>query len=264
MKLVPHIGFGQVWHTRLRPRPHRFVYPTFFLMLPMRSLRADATLARPLAWNSPGALAFHDKDHGDGRGAEQGGALAWIEALLEAEGLRDVDGEVWLQCYPRVFGYSFKPVSFWYCHRADGSLSAIVAEVNNTFGEKHAYLLEKPAFGVELGIRKRFHVSPFCPVEGHYRFEFQREGPDAMGWSHVRIDYHDDHGPLVLTGMAGALEPLTVASRRQALWRYPLLTFAVIARIHWQALVLWCKHAPYHRKPSPPITPVSRSQTPGL
>jgi uncharacterized protein len=263
MMLGPRIGFGKVWHTRLRPKRHRFVYPTFFLMLPMRALAGASSLAGALAWNSPGALAFYDADHGDGRGPENGGSLAWLEAVLRDEGIDDADGEIWLQCYPRVFGYSFKPVSFWYCHRADGSLSAILAEVSNTFGEQHVYLLEKPAFGRQIGVRKSFHVSPFCPVEGHYRFEFQREGEAGLSAAHVRIDYHDSKGPLVLTGIAGEMEPLTQGARRRALWRYPLLTLAVIARIHWQALLLWCKHAPYHSKPHPPTKPVTRSQTPG-
>ncbi len=263
MTLGPYIGFGKVWHTRLRPKRHRFVYPTYFLMLPMRALASKPALAGALAWNTAGALAFYDADHGDGRSPENGGSLAWLDALLRDEGIDDADGEIWLQCYPRVFGYSFKPVSFWYCHRADGSLSAILAEVSNTFGERHVYLLDKPAFGIELGVQKSFHVSPFCPVEGRYRFEFQREGEAGLGAAHVRIDYHDDKGPLVLTGMAGVLEPLTQHARRRALWRYPLLTLAVIGRIHWQALLLWRKRAPYYPKPYPPTKPVTRSQTPG-
>ena len=129
------IGFGHVWHRRLRPVEHAFRYPSYFLMLPMRSLRSqpDAILRR----NRRGWLSFHDCDHGDG-GTD---ALAWFEQLLHSEGIEDADGEVWLHTFPRVLGYAFKPVSFWYAHRADGSLAAVLAEVNNTFGERHAYLL---------------------------------------------------------------------------------------------------------------------------
>ncbi|MBS0495510.1 MAG: DUF1365 domain-containing protein [Proteobacteria bacterium] len=258
---VPHIGFGHVWHTRLRPRRHRFIVPTFFLLLPMRTLRERPEAAGVLALNRAGALSFRDTDHGGGKGPQHGGALAWLEALLQAEGVTDAQGEIWLQCYPRVLGYSFKPVSFWYCHRIDGSLRAIVAEVNNTFGERHAYLLDRPRYGQELRARKAFHVSPFCADDGGYRFEFCRGGTDGLQSTRVRIDYHDAEGPVLLTGIAGRLEPLTAASRRRALWRYPLLTLGVMARILWNALLLWLKQVPFHTKPQAPASPVSRSSS---
>jgi DUF1365 family protein len=104
-------------------------------------------------------------------------------------------------------------------------------------------------------------VSPFCAVEGGYRFEFRRSGPEGLGSARVRIDYHDAEGPVLLTGMAGRLEPLTAASRRRALWRYPLLTLGVMARILWNALLLWLKHVPFHAKPAAPVLPVSRSSS---
>lgn len=256
---VPLIGFGHVRHMRLRPRTHRFVYPTFFLMLPMRTLHKRPEAAGILALNRLGLLGFRDTDHGDRRGLEQGGALAWLDELLNRQGVTDAQGEVWLQCYPRVLGYSFRPVSFWYCHRVDGSLRAIVAEVNNTFGERHAYVLDQPAYGRELQVDKVFHVSPFCPVEGGYRFEFRRSGAEGLKAVAVRLDYHDSQGPLILTGIGGRLEPLTAASRRHALFHYPLMTIAVIVRIHWHALQLWLKHVPFHTKPTPPADSVTRS-----
>ena len=259
---VAQIGFGQVWHTRLRPRRHRFVVPTFFLLLPMRTLRAQPAAAGALAMNRRGALAFRDSDHGDGRPASAGGALAWLEELLQREGIEDTDGEIWLHCYPRVLGYSFKPVSFWYCHRRDGSLRAVLAEVNNTFGERHAYLLDPADWGAPLQARKVFHVSPFCPVEGSYRFQFQRSGTPGRATTRVRIDYHDADGPLLLTGIGGRLQPLDAAARRHALWRYPLLSLGVMARIHWHALLLWVKRAPLHAKPQPPAHGVTRSFLP--
>ena len=259
---VPHIGFGHVWHTRLRPRRHQFSYPTFFLLLPMRTLRDHPEAAGVLAWNRAGALAFRDTDHGDSRGPAQGGSLAWLEEILHSEGIADAQGEIWLHCYPRVLGYSFKPVSFWYCHRIDGSLRAIVAEVNNTFGERHAYVLDAPCYGQEVQARKVFHVSPFCPVEGDYRFEFLRTGAQGLQSTRVRIDYHDAQGPVLLTGVGGQLQPLDRASRHHALWHYKLMTLATIIRIHWHALRLALKRVPFHGKPPPPANAVSHSSPP--
>lgn len=253
---IAQIGNGVVHHRRLRPVEHAFEYRTYFLMLPMRSLKSAPCPA--LNRNRMGALSFHDRDHGEG-GED---ALAWLDALLAAEGITDADGEVWLQCYPRVLGYAFKPVSFWYCERVDGSLAAVVVEVNNTFGERHFYLLagESVAFGRELLARKVFHVSPFCAVDGGYRFRFMRSRASASEAARcvARIDHHDAAGALLHTSLSGRLEPLTSRSARKSLLATPLMTFGVIARIHWQALRLWLKRVPFFRKPTPPSAAVSR------
>lgn len=260
---VPQIGFGQVRHTRLAPVRNAFVYGNYFLMLPLRSLQAHGSGA--LARNRFAPLSFFDADHGDGRGPGRGGALAWMDALLAAEGIGSTrsdthtdpaDGEVWLHCYPRVLGHTFKPVSFWYCHRRDGSLRAIVVEVNNTFGERHCYLLDHPQFGVEQSADKVFHVSPFAPVEGGYRFRFMFT-PDR---SHTvaRIDFDDANGPLLETSVSGLLTPLNRQSVRRAIWRYPAMTVGVVLRIHWQAFRLMCKKTPFFGKPLPPTTFTTR------
>ena len=243
------IGFGQVRHARLKPRHHAFAYPTYFLLLPMRSLKANGPGA--LARNRRAPLSFYDTDHGDGRSSANGGALGWLDELLSREGIDDALGEVWLHCYPRVLGFTFKPVSFWYCHRSDGSLRAVLVEVNNTFGERHCYLLDAPKYGVEQRATKVFHVSPFCPVEGGYRFRFMLT-PDHRR-TVARVDFDDASGPLIETSVSGALEPLNAASTRRALLRYPAMTLAVVLRIHWQALKLLVKKAPFFRKPAPPV-----------
>lgn len=255
---APLIGFGQVRHTRLRPRRHAFAYRSYFLMLPMRSLRAWPQSHAGLAVNRAGAISFHDADHGDGRSPEDGGALAWIDEMLRSEGIHDAEGEVWLHCYPRVLGYAFKPVSFWYCHRSDGSLRAIVVEVNNTFGERHCYLLDAPRYGAELHADKVFHVSPFCESSGSYRFVFLRGARGESDRCLVRVDHHDAAGPLLQTSVSGELLPVGPQTLRRALWAYPAMSLAVIVHIHWQALRLWLKRVPLRSKPAPPANFVSR------
>ena len=259
---MPMLGIGEVRHARLRPAPNAFVYPTFFLLLPMRTLRARPSEA--LVRNRFGLVTFHDADHGDGRAD----ALAWLEELLGEEGIADAHGEVWLQCYPRILGHTFKPVSFWYCHRDDGSLAAVVVEVNNTFGERHCYLLRGPgvAFGREVRVTKEFHVSPFCQVAGDYRFRFMRTGlhpRDDPARSKrqrtvARIDHHDEQGLLLQTSVSGELRLLSRGQAGAAFLRWPLLTLHVVARIHWQALKLWAKRVPLVRKPAPPQSLVTR------
>jgi DUF1365 family protein len=250
---MPLLGRGTVRHARLRPRRHVFSYPTYFLLLPMRQLRTQPAAA--LARNRFAPVSFHDRDHGDGRAD----ALAWLEELLAREGIREADGEIWLHCYPRVLGYAFKPVSFWYCHRRDGSLAAIVVEVNNTFGERHCYLLAGDiAWGRELQATKVFHVSPFCRVEGRYRFRFLRTQREGVQRTVVSIDHDDDSGPLLRTSVSGHLERLTPGGVRRAFFGMPLMTLGIIARIHWHALQLWIKRVPWQRKPLPPAAFTSR------
>ena len=255
---TPLLGSGPVRHRRLRPVGHAFRYDAMFLLLPMRSIaREPHRLAIPR--NRFGALSFHDGDHGDGRSD----CLSWLQDLLAAQGIDDADGEIWLQTFPRVWGYAFKPVSLWYCERADGSLRCAVAEVNNTFGERHAYLLQPPApgapmtWGAEYQAAKRFHVSPFCRVEGSYRFRFLRKADRLV----LRIDHDDADGPLLQTSISGALRPLTRAAAWRALVRHPMHSLGVIARIHWQALRLWGKRVPVHRKPPAPDLFVTRTPT---
>jgi DUF1365 family protein len=130
-------------------------------------------------------------------------------------------------------------------------LRAIVVEVNNTFGERHCYVLDTPAWGHELQARKAFHVSPFCKIEGGYRFRFLfSAGRDRTV---VRIDHDDTRGPLLRTSVSGTLRPATAAALRGVLWRFPLLTLGIVARIHWQGLLLWLARVPVipHRPAHP-------------
>ncbi len=256
------IATGEVRHTRHRPRRNAFRYPAYFLRLPMR--RLDAALAghRCLSHNRFNLLSFHDADHGDRRPLP---LVTWIDGLLGDAGVHDADGELWLHTFPRVLGYAFKPVSFWFCERRDGTLRAVVCEINNTFGERHCYVLAHPdgrsiAGGEALSARKTFHVSPFCAVRGHYRFRFL----NASRRSVARIDYDESEPgasaslPLLSTSLSGALQPISDRALLSAFLRIPLFTFGVIARIHWQALRLWWKRAPFFSKPAPPAAEAPR------
>jgi hypothetical protein len=241
-------------HARHLPVRHRFVYPLFFLRLPLSRLgEADGGL---LGIDRPAPMSFRTRDHGprDGRPL-----LPWIRELLRAEGLGHVDGEVVLQTQPRVLGYVFNPVSFWFCHDRNGTLRAVLCEVRNTFGEHHNYLAAhadgSPIGAAEaLWARKVFHVSPFFPVRGQYRFRFDQ----ADDLSQVAIDYFEERRRLLSTRLAGQPRPLGRGALARALLRFPLQTFAVVARIHWQALRLWIKRVPFFRKPEPPLQEITR------
>ena len=151
-----------------------------------------------------------------------------------------------LQAFPRVLGYVFNPVSVWECLDRAGQLIAVLAEVNNTFGGTHSYLLHRAGEALRDGelltAVKVFHVSPFNEVEGGYRFRFQLQHAVQV----ARIDYDDAEGELLLTSISGKARGWSVAALLGALLRMPLLTLGVITRIHWQALKLWLKGVPFH------------------
>ena len=162
---------------------------------------------------------------------------------------------------PRVAGYVFNPVSFWHCHDAAGQLRAVLAEVNNTFGESHRYLMRiaHTAGGSATATAdKQMHVSPFCEVKGHYRFRFRLDGASHC----TGLDYHDGDGVLLRTALSGRPVPMTDSALAGALLRYPLLGLGIVFRIHWQAFRLWLKHVPFFSKPPAPSHQTTVHQEP--
>jgi len=252
---APALIHGAVMHRRRRPAANAFRYPAFCLRLPLS--RLSELPGRGVARNGRGTVSFHDRDHGARDGSDLEG---WIRALLAAHGI-GADGEIVVYAFPRMFGYVFNPVSFWVCHDCDGCVRAVLCEVSNTFGERHNYLLSHPdgrplASGETLGVRKAFHVSPFCEVKGRYAFRFHF-GNDR--WL-ARIDYFDDDTaePLLETAISGRASPLEPAAVRGLVWRYRLFTLGVIVRIHWQAFKLAAKRVPFFTKPSLPQESTTR------
>lgn len=227
---------GRVMHRRREPVEHRFVYPVFFLLLNCDELETLDSWIFGINRRRP--VAFHFADHGDGRDPR-----IWVQEQLQRAGINDCTGPLWVQTFPRLFGYVFNPVSFWYCQRGDGSVGAIIAEVNNTFGERLCYLLTPdPKTGRyrDVTADKGMYVSPFFPVEGVYRFHFNTDftGP------RVGIDYFKDGRLQLNTAIWGRSNALSNRALLSALLRQPLLTIGVILRIHWQAFHLWRKGVP--------------------
>lgn len=240
MAQPPQLFLGHVMHRRLRPAVNAFVYPVFYIQLPLRDLAAAN--GRFFAVDRSNLLSFRRQDHGPRDGSE---LLPWIQQLLRQRGLPD-DGEITLQCFPRLMGYVFNPVSFWFCRDRSGALIAVLAEVRNTFGGRHEYLLHNAdgsplRDGQEISAAKAFHVSPFCDVEGAYRFRFHLDRPVPL----VRIDYDDAEGELLLTSISGKPRGWSSPALLGALLRMPFLTLGVMLRIHWQALKLWLKGVPF-------------------
>lgn len=246
---------GEVMHHRLRPRPHRFVYRTFSLLIDLDELTELDRRFRLFAHNRAGLLSFHDGDHGAADGTSP---RAWVEAALGRAGLTGAAARIEMLCFPRILGYAFNPLTLYFCRRADGTLAATIYAVRNTFGERHAYLIavdpEDAARGVvRQSCAKSFYVSPFVPMEAGYRF---RVTPPADRFS-LSIQESDELGDLLIATQTARRVELSDAALAKALVTHPLMAIKVIGGIHWEALRLWLKGAPLQPRPAAPEIQVS-------
>jgi DUF1365 family protein len=246
-----HIA-GWTFHGRRGDTKNAFRYSVDYVLLD-----AEAAVSGPalFARNGRSLTAMHDSDHGGAPG--QGTGAVWVRQVLAAHGL-DLPGRVDLLAQPRMLGHVFNPVSFWLCHDAGGVLRAVIAEVTNTFGDRHSYLcahddLRQITKADTLQATKIMHVSPFQPVEGGYTFRYDITDDQIGIW----IDYSRGNGGLIAT-LHGVRRPLTNAGILRAVLRRPFGSRRVLALIHWQALKLWWKGVAYRPRPAPPPTEVSR------
>lgn len=252
---------GWVSHKRVKPRAHGFRYRCYWLALDLDEL---PHLDRRLRWfsvNRWNVFSFYERDHGDATE----GLRAAIAKLLDAAGLGCNWGSIRLLCMPRVLGFVFNPLSIYFCHDPDGDLRAIVYEVNNTFGQRHSYLIATPEAGglsrtVTQRCHKRLYVSPFMEMAMTYRFAV-RPLADDIG---VTIRGDDASGPVIAAAMAGQRLQLTDGALLRVFAAIPLVTLKVVAGIHWEALRLWLKGVPLVSRPAPPELPVSATLHEGI
>lgn len=243
---------GSVMHHRLRPKMHRLRYSIFYLLLDLDEIDALDKNLRFFSHNRFNLFSFHDRDHADAGGLS---IRCRIARYLEDAGI-ETGGPIRLLTMPRIVGYAFNPLSIYFCHRGDETLCAILYEVNNTFGQRHNYLIPvPPGIGgpIRQESRKSFYVSPFMSTDMSYSFSVVPPG-DNMA---VSVIGRDEAGPLLIAKLAAVRKELTDASLGRAFCLYPLLTFKVIAGIHWEALLLWLKGIGLYPRPVPPDRPVT-------
>ncbi|MAT66438.1 MAG: hypothetical protein CMN57_12440 [Gammaproteobacteria bacterium] len=240
---------GEVMHRRRFPVAYRFRYRVFNLFVDIDRIDEAVAHCRLFSHNRFNLFDFHDRDHG----LRDGSSLrAWAERLLRDAGLPDAGTRIHLLCFPRVLGYVFNPLSLWYVETAEGRPVAVLCEVHNTFDESHTYVLHAQGAALSWPVTgehdKQFHVSPFIDMNARYHFRLSR--PDAR-LQYVIREYQQDR-LLLAAVQTGQRRPLNDRTWLALALRIPLMTFKVMAMIHWQALKLWFRQVPFHRKPSPP------------
>jgi len=241
---------GKVMHARMKPVAHRFAYDVFALLVDLDRLPAAGKASRLFGVNRPGLVSFFESDHGPCDGSA---LRSYVARILLPLGIDLAGGRVLLQCYPRVFGYVFNPLSVYFAYDRTGALAAVVYEVRNTFGERHTYVAPvRPGDLTEAGLRqerdKLFYVSPFNGMAMRYRFRVRPPTSDFA----LRILETDERGPLLAAAFSGRVEPLTTRALVSALIDVPLLTLKVTAGIHWEALKLWIKGMRLVERPAAP------------
>jgi len=248
--------FGDVMHARLKPVGHRFSYRVMSLLVDLDRLDAADRRSRLFGVNRAALCSFNEADHGE----RDGSALRIYAQRCAAEhGIDLTGGRVVLLCYPRLLGYTFNPLSAYFCYRADGELALMIYEVRNTFGDIHAYVLPvKPAESSDAGVRhaqeKLFCVSPFIEMATRYHFRVSPPGDSVK----LRILETDRDGPLLAATFNGRRRALTTAALLRSFCSLPLVTLKIVAAIHWEALRLWLKGARLVPRPNTvPARPVN-------
>jgi len=244
---------GEVVHQRTRTFAHRLRYRVFMLLLDLDEVEARKGWPRLLARGRFGLMSWRAADHGDRSGRP---LRTQVEGRLAEAGI-DVDGgPIRLLTMPRILGYGFNPISVWFCHRRDGEIAALLYEVTNTFKERHSYLIAVP--GGETGplrqtAEKSLFVSPFMDMGLTYDFTVNPPGEVVS----VVVAARRGETPILTASFAGRRRPLTDAQLARAFVTHPLLSWKVMAGIHWEALKVMLKGARYRDRGPAPKLPVT-------
>jgi DUF1365 family protein len=244
---------GRVGHRRLRPRDHRLAYRVWSMLIDLDELPALDRRLRLFSVDRFNLVSFRPRDRGDRSGRD---LRAQVESAMRHGGVEPDGGAIRLFTMPRILGWAFNPLSIFFCHARDGRLVAILWEVDNTFGERHGYLIpvEETVDGeIRQRCDKAFHVSPFMDMAQTYAFRVKPPG-DLFS---LVIDVADAEGRILIARHLARRRELTDRALLGLFFAVPFLTLRVVGGIHWEALRLWLKGMRLRPKPLPPGAPIS-------
>jgi DUF1365 family protein len=243
---------GAVTHRRLRPTLHQFRYRAFWVLLDLDELPTLTSRLRLFSHNRFNLFALHEADLGDGSATP---LRVQAERRLAEAGIHVGGGSIRLLCMPRTLGYSFNPISIYFCHRSGGELAAIIYEVHNTFGERHAYVsaVEPEIDAIRQNCRKAFYVSPFMDMDMKYNFRLAEPAEHVT----VGINVSKAGLPVLHARLGGKRRDLSDRALLKLFFSIPLITAKVTLAIHWEALRLWLKGLRLRRRPSPPASSIT-------
>jgi hypothetical protein len=230
---------GKVMHARLKPVGHRFNYRVMSLLIDLDRLEVADRQTPRFGVNRRALYSFHESDHGERDGSS---LRLYTQRCASEHGIDLTGGRVLLMCYPRLLGYTFNPLSVYFCYDGNGQPALLIYEVRNTFGGIHAYVLPvkrgdiSPA-GIRQAQEKQFYVSPFVEMAMRYHFRVVPPSEDVK----LRILETDSEGPLLSATFNGHRRSLTTKELLRSFFLLPAITAKIVVAIHWEALRLWLK-----------------------
>lgn len=242
---------AKVMHHRLAPKVHRFSYDVFMFYLDLDEIDDLSKRLKFMSRNKFNLFNFRDKDHlqlprenpDTTKNIRQ-----HITDYLASNGVSIGNGRIMVLTNLCTAGYQFNPVSFYFCYDEQGQIVCSVVEVCNTFLEMKPYFLSAETMQgdeFKLNTEKYFYVSPFTEMDTNFDFDLHIPGEKLK----VKIDDYDKEGNrFFISTLSGTRKPLTDANLLLYFLSFPLITLKVIGAIHWQALKLWLKKIPYHKK----------------
>ncbi|MFK7792793.1 MAG: DUF1365 domain-containing protein [Devosiaceae bacterium] len=251
---------GLVMHQRMRPKPHRFSYRVYSVLVDLDRQDEIGALSPALSHNRWNLFSVHDKDHGPADGTA---LRPWANTMLADGGLAEKPAKIMLLCYPRILGAVFNPLSVYYAYDAQDVLIGVIYEVRNTFGERHAYVAKvepgqlRPS-GLRQSRQKLFYVSPLMDMDMRYHFNLKPPGDEVT----IRILENDAEGPFLSATFHGQAQAVSTQSLFAEAARVPFQTLKVVGAIHYEALRLWLKGIKLRdRPPAPPRFSVRDGQS---
>jgi uncharacterized protein len=241
---------GVVAHARMKPRRHALRYRIFMLLLDLDEVEALDRGLKLFSLSRFNLVGFDPRRHGDGSATP---LKRQVETLLANAGIAH-GGPVRMLAMPRILGTGFNPLTVYFCHRPGGALSAILYEVNNTFGERHSYLIPADEGAVvEQACGKEFYVSPFMDMDLSYAFRIRSPGEAVQ----VAVDVDDAGGRVLTASFAGERREFSDGALLRAWLTHPWMTLGVLAAIHWEALAIWLKGERVRKRPRAPAWAVT-------
>ncbi|MEI8312938.1 MAG: DUF1365 domain-containing protein [Verrucomicrobiota bacterium] len=234
-----------VMHRRILPKNHEFAYRIFLFLLDLDELAELENKIPVFSFDGPNLYSLRSADYFQ----YQSGAIREnLMIFLRSEGFEKAPAGVRLLTLPRLLGYTFNPISIFFCYDESGLPMTSVVQVGNTFGELKPYLVPLEGGRFHVRVRKNFYVSPFSDLDLAFDFRIDIPGDRLR----VLIDDYSGDDKTLLSALSGTRRELTLGSLLFLTLKYPLVTLKIIALIHWEALRLWLKGIPHRLKESDP------------